>query len=116
MWRKNLTIHQVFSPYRGKVYDRPADICGPSPVTGMDIELEDMIAQKKKLERCADEPLSVRAELICHKNLLDEVWKAREMRELDEMIDRLNRRIRWIADEMNSIGYDILRAYEDLYD
>lgn len=80
------------------------------------MELEDIIAQKKELERYTDELLTVRAKLIHHKNLLNEVWKSREMRELDEVIDCLNRRMRRIADEMNSIGYDMLRAYEDLDD
>lgn len=80
----------------------------------MEKNLELLITQMKTLERYAEELLELRISMIHHKNVLREAWIAAEIEEINELIDRLNRQARYIADEMCGIGYDMIKAYEEL--
>ncbi len=80
----------------------------------MEIKLEQLLAQKRELERYADELQETKVRLIKHQMELRTVWNAREMDELGDVIDRLSGRARQMAAEIEDIGQAMLQAYEEL--
>lgn len=73
-----------------------------------------IIAQMKELQRYSDELLEIRRCLIRHKELLNDAWISAEVEGINDALDGLNRQAQRIADEMYEIGYDMIRAYEEL--
>lgn len=80
----------------------------------MEIKLEQLLAQKRELERYADELQETKVRLIKHQAELRTVWNAREMDDLGDVIDRLSSRARQMAVEIEDIGHAMLQAYEEL--
>ncbi len=80
----------------------------------MNVDLESLLAQKNKLESCADELQEVKIRLIDHRNSLDQCWNAREMDELSEVIDKLSQNMRRISEDTNEIARSLLAAYQEL--
>lgn len=80
----------------------------------MERTLEMVMTQLKALNQYADELLGIRTDMLRHKNQLNEAWVSDEIDEINEMIDRFNRRARYIAEELCGVGQDILKAYEEI--
>lgn len=80
----------------------------------IDKELELLTAKMKQLEQYAEELLEVRTGMLRHKERLNDAWVASEAEGINDLIDKMNRQIRWIADELQGIGHDMLKAYERL--
>lgn len=80
----------------------------------MGININELIAQKRELEQYADELRETKSKLLIHKKALEELWLSYEAEDIYDAIDRINYRLEKAADEMNSVGRDMLKAYEDL--
>lgn len=80
----------------------------------MERTLEMVMVQVQDLKQCADELLRIRTGMLRHKMELNEAWVSDEIEEINDMIDSLNRRARYIAEELCGVGQDIIKAYEEL--
>ena len=77
----------------------------------MEFNLDTVLAQKRELDRYADDLREAGRRLIRHKNSLDRYWAAKEIGMIDEVIERIDRRLNRTADELNEIGIDMLKVY-----
>ncbi len=82
--------------------------------TGMEININELIIQKRELERYADELREVKSRLAIHKKNLEDLWLSYEAENIYDAIDRINMRLETAADEMNHISRDMLKAYDDI--
>lgn len=80
----------------------------------MTTDLNTVISQKRELEICADNLREARAKLVSHKEKLDSVWSAAEIKMIDDVIDRINSRLNRLASELNDIGADVLKTYQQI--
>ena len=80
----------------------------------MEIDINELIIRKRELERYADELREVKSRLAIHKRNLEDLWLSYEAEGVYDEIERINFRIEKMADEMNDISRDILRAYDDI--
>lgn len=80
----------------------------------MEININELIIQKRELERYADELREVKSRLIIHKKNLEGLWLSYEAEGIYDAIDCINYRLEMAADEMNQISRDMLRAYGDI--
>lgn len=78
------------------------------------MERSEIEQQKREIDRYADELREVRTKLVIHKQILENAWVSGEEEGVSDAIDRLNRQIRDVTDEMNRLGKDFIRAYEEL--
>lgn len=68
----------------------------------------------RDLNQCADELLQIRSDMIRYRTELNEAWVSEEIEEINDMTDILNRRVRYIAEELCGVGWDMIKAYEEL--
>lgn len=80
----------------------------------MTTDLGTVLSQKKELDVCADYLKEAREKLVSHRARLDSVWSAAEIRMIDNAIDRINLRLSRLADELNDIGTDMLKSYQQI--
>lgn len=80
----------------------------------MENTLEMVRLWMRDLHQCADELLQIRAGMLRHRTELNEAWVSDEIEEINDMTDALNRRVRYIAEELCGVGQDIIKAYEEL--
>lgn len=80
----------------------------------MTTDLNTVLSQKRELDIFADNLREARTQLIRHKDSLDTYWQAAEIEMIDDMIDKINRKLNQVADELNDIGIDILKTYQEL--
>lgn len=80
----------------------------------MKININELIIQKRELERYADELREVKSRLAIHKKNLEDLWLSYEAEGIYDAIDRINLRLEKAADEMNQISRDMLKAYDDI--
>lgn len=69
---------------------------------------------KKELDGCSDNLREVRNRLLRYKNSLDRYWVATETRMVDDVIDKINRRLNKTADELNDIGNDMINTCQQI--
>ena len=71
-------------------------------------------AEKRKMIMCADELLDIRSELMRYRNELNDEWRAEETEDRNDYVDKINRRIKCVVEELDGIGHDMVKAYEEL--
>lgn len=80
----------------------------------MTTDLNTVLSQKNELDFCADNLREARMKLIRHKSSLDACWAAKEIKMIDDAIDRITRRLNKTADELSDIGIDMIKVYQQL--
>ena len=80
----------------------------------MDVNIDLIIAQMRELQRHTDELKEIRTSLLRHKELLNDAWVSTEIEGINDVLDGLRRQAERIADEMYGIGYDMVKAYEEV--
>ena len=79
-----------------------------------DIRFEALITEIQQLKRYTEELLEIRFTMLCYKEQLEEVWVSDETEMIYELIDEMNKKIKWITEELYGIEHDIVKGYEEL--
>lgn len=80
----------------------------------MNMNIYELLEQKRILERYADELGEARSRLNIHKNRLESVWLSYEAEQIYDAIDRIIYQLEETADKMRRIGKDMNAAYEEI--
>lgn len=79
----------------------------------MSIDKMTILAQKRELEYYADELQSVRSSLLKYAYSLDDAWEGAEVAMINDAIEQLNSDILRIKEEIDNIGYDLIKGMEE---
>lgn len=80
----------------------------------MSMEIKVVLSQQKELKEYADNLLETYRQLTLYQEKLNSAWQGTEMKVLNDTIDSLRQELRVISMEMEDIGHDIIRAYQEL--
>ncbi len=80
----------------------------------MSMEIKVVLSQQKELKEYADNLLETYRQLTQYQEKLNSAWQGTEMKVLNDTIDSLRQELRVISMEMEDIGHDIIRAYQEL--
>lgn len=80
----------------------------------MNTDLNTVLSQKRELDGYADSLRDARNNLIRHKASLDSAWQAFEISTIDDAIDRINIALYALAEDLNDIGTDMVKAFNDI--
>ena len=80
----------------------------------IDGKYEEVIEEIRRLRQLEDELLEIHTDILRYQALVNEYWVSKETDGVNDLIDRLCGQIRWITDELYSVGHDMIRAYEEL--
>lgn len=80
----------------------------------MDINLEMVMSQMKELQKYADELWEIRSSLVRYKEIINDVWVSTETENINDIIDGLKRKTERLIDEIYIVGYDMLKACNEL--
>lgn len=77
----------------------------------MSTDLNMILALKRELDIFADNLREAKTKLIRHKESLDAVWNANEISMIDATLEEIDFKLGRVADELNDIASDVLKAH-----
>lgn len=80
----------------------------------MDTELELIIEKMKELQMHAETLTVIRVSLSRYKEFLDDAWVSEEIEGINAELEAMNLKIKWLSEELYGIGYDMLKACDEL--
>lgn len=76
-------------------------------------ELEYIIQQNKELRRAADDVMELRRCVNGYRNLIQEAWKSREVKGLEDAAERLSHMLGNISVELSEVAHDLLTSAQE---
>ncbi|MCM1217686.1 MAG: hypothetical protein NC548_24605 [Lachnospiraceae bacterium] len=79
----------------------------------METDLEFMMAKMKELQMHAEKLMDIHLRLSRYGDLLNDAWIADETEGIKDVLETMERRVKWLSEELYGIGHDIVRACEE---
>lgn len=78
----------------------------------MDIDLDQVLSQKRELQNYSEDLSLIKKRLLIHKEVVNSAWKGKESEIICESTERIANRISALSGELEQIGIDLLEVYQ----